>query len=153
MTKILCKEKTPKGLVISQIKKFQNCLEPNNIKTQFPCYYANIKKIYIPSHVLMIRESSFGKCRKLSKVEIPTDSKLQTIGKFAFSQTNIRQIYIPSNISNINVSAFKFCDNLQIFEISEESKLEFLDKEIFETCKNVIIMIPPKMKKLINNNQ
>ena len=115
--------------------------------------YTNIKKIYIPSNVLMICESSFYKCYKLSNVEIPTDSKLQTIENFAFSRTNIRQIYIPSNVSNINIDAFKFCNNLQIFEISEESKLEFLDKAIFLTCKNVIIMIPQKIQKLISSNQ
>ncbi len=49
--------------------------------------FTSIKRIKIPSEVRIISENSFFECRELEIIEIPNDSKLQTIEANAFNGT------------------------------------------------------------------
>ena len=66
----------------------------------------DIEKFSIPSNVSKI-------CENLTKVEIPTNSNLQTIETFSFHLTQIESIFIPSKVSKICEWAFSNCRNLQ----------------------------------------
>lgn len=110
----------------------------------------DIKEALIPSSVKIISTCAFFSCTHLSKVEIETNSNLQTIENSAFSDTNIKQIYIPSSVSTISDCAFHYCKNLQILEISEESKLKLLNISFLRSCDKANVMIPHKIK-IINS--
>ena len=47
----------------------------------------NIKEIFIPPNVSKICEGVFSDCINLKKAEIPTNSNLQIIEKYAFEKT------------------------------------------------------------------
>ena len=113
--------------------------------------YTKIKEIFIPANVSKIGKSAFRNCNNLIDVDIPTNSDLKIIEANAFSYSNINKIFIPSNVIKISKFAFEFCHNLQIIEISEESKLQTFPLSDFYEYPNIIIMIPPLLKKLINS--
>ena len=48
--------------------------------------------------MIKICEYAFFNCCRLRKVEIPTNSNLQTIEKYAFSGSNIEEIYFPKSL-------------------------------------------------------
>ena len=77
----------------------------------------NIEEISIPSNIKIISSSAFYNCTNLTKIEIPSNSNLQTIESYAFSKSNIKEISIPSNVSKICESAFSYCENLIKIEI------------------------------------
>ena len=95
--------------------------------------------------MVKICERAFFNCKNLRKVEIPTNSNLQTIEEDAFLSSKIEDIFIPRNVTKICKGAFSFCYELQIVEISENCELPSLSKELFN---DVIIMIPKTSKNI-----
>ena len=63
--------------------------------------YSKIKEISIPRSVTKICEGAFSDCSNLRKVEIPTNSNLQTIEEDAFSYSNIEEISIPRSVTKM----------------------------------------------------
>ena len=97
--------------------------------------------------MVKICERAFFNCKNLRKVEIPTNSNLQTIEEDAFLSSKIEDIFIPRNVTKICKGAFSFCYELQIVEISEESQLQSIYISSFEDCQELmIIMIPSSVK-------
>ncbi|KAK8867106.1 hypothetical protein M9Y10_010078 [Tritrichomonas musculus] len=110
----------------------------------------NIEEISIPSNIKIISSFAFNNCKKLRKVEFPTNSKLETIGPNAFSSSGIEGISIPSSVSKTHKSAFDDCRNIQIIEISEKSKLKsFPSPSHFKNSPNLVIMFPQTLKRLV----
>ena len=64
--------------------------------------------ISIPPSATKICEHAFFNCTNLRKVEIPTNSNLQTIEEFAFSESNIEEISIPPSVKMDFVTAINF---------------------------------------------
>ena len=58
-------------------------------------------KVIIPSFIKRIESYSFCCCEKLSVIEIPEDSKLQTIGYGAFCLSSVECLTIPSNLTDL----------------------------------------------------
>ena len=85
-------------------------------------------------------------------VIIQSNSKLQIIDNFAFSNSAIGQISIPSEVSIIGLGAFSNCYNLKIFEISENSKLQSFDIKMLNGI-NCIIMMPAKLSEFFKINK
>ena len=74
-------------------------------------------------HHAKIGKYAFSSCKKLQKVEILSDSKLQIIDDNAFFDSRIKSIKIPSNATWIGANAFSLCYNLQRVEMPADSKL------------------------------
>lgn len=96
----------------------------------FACYKCQITEIVIPSQVTQIHDNAFSSCRELKKVTFSNDSKLQIIGKEAFSYTKIESILIPSYVTLIDDYAFQFCKELKKVEFKEDSELQRIDSTI-----------------------
>ncbi|KAK8838602.1 hypothetical protein M9Y10_033234 [Tritrichomonas musculus] len=103
----------------------------------------DIVEAIIPSSIEVICSYSFQYCSKLERVEIPPDSKLRVIGKYAFYETSIESISIPSHVTQIGACAFSYCKKLKTVEIPPNSGLKIIDKEIFyfSTIENFSIPI------------
>lgn len=83
----------------------------------------DIKEVIIPSYVKSINQFSFSDCKHLTKVEFYHNSKLNSIGKYAFNNASISEIVIPSNCTLIDQDAFKFCNYLSNITFEKNSKL------------------------------
>ena len=119
--------KIPSNITIIEEETFSNSL---------------IESITIPSNVTIINEKAFYQCSKLTTIEIPSDSKLQTIGNYAFSSTSIESIKIPSNVNIIDKYAFHLCNNLTTIDIPSDSKLQAIYKDTFSCSSIKSIKIP-----------
>ena len=61
----------------------------------------NIKHAKIPKYVKRIKPFAFESCSCLEEIEIPKDSELRFIGKFAFFNTYFNKIFIPSKVDEL----------------------------------------------------
>lgn len=65
----------------------------------------NIEKVIIPSFIKKIAPYAFYNCKKIKQLIFQDDMKLETIEKYAFSNSSIDQIIISSplqDIKNVN---------------------------------------------------
>lgn len=58
-------------------------------------------KFFIPPHLTIICEDTFAGCKKLQKIEIPTNSELKEIEADAFADSTIESIVFPSSLVNL----------------------------------------------------
>lgn len=58
-------------------------------------------KFFIPPHLTTICEDTFAGCKKLQKIEIPTNSELKEIEADAFADSTIESIVFPSSLVNL----------------------------------------------------
>ena len=120
-------------------------------------------EISIPSTIKIISSYSFLYCQKLTKINIPTDSNLQTIEPYAFKCTTFKEIYFPSKLkelkkgwccetsglTEITISPlndhFVFKDGKYLLGKSEENSNEF-DVLLFAIPKIIEVSIPSNIK-------
>ena len=123
---------------------------PQNTKIIGSCSfeYSNIEEISIPSSVTKICENAFNNCFNLIKVEIPTNSNLQTIEKGSFSGSKIEEISIPPSVTKICEYAFSNCDNLIKVEIPTNSNLQTIEKDAFSGSNIEEIYFPKSLIEL-----
>ena len=81
----------------------------------------SLTSVTIPNSVETIGDSSFTLCRKLNNVSIKEDSKLTSIGNYAFQYCNISSITIPKGVNKIGNAAFNAC--LKLAEVCNLSNL------------------------------
>jgi hypothetical protein len=67
------------------------------------------KMFTVPDSVEEIRDRCFAGCRDLSTVSFHKGSKLEHIGKKAFSKTNISSLQLPSRLLNVPTSMLFKC--------------------------------------------
>ena len=147
-----CKN-TPKltKIKVSQLNPRYCCYEDkiiigktNNDQNNYDCLIfcaRDTQHIKIPNFIEHICSCSFENCKQLEEIEFPNDSKLQTIDKYAFSETAIKRIIIPSSVTLIDEYAFSNCQQLQIIEIPNDSKLQTIGACAFSqtAIENIII--------------
>ncbi|KAK8892608.1 hypothetical protein M9Y10_029847 [Tritrichomonas musculus] len=113
---------------------------------EFAC--RDIEEAKIPSYIKYISPFCFEKCRLLQKVQFSKDSKLISIGKYAFSQSLIESITIPKYCEQIQEGAFFKCDYLQSIIFHEDSKLQIIDEKAFSNSSLISIKIPKHVKTI-----
>ena len=123
----------------------------------------DIKEISIPSNIKIISSYAFENCENLTKIEIPKNSKLQTIGSSAFSNSKIEEIYFPTNLKELKEGwcnetkeltkiiispsnkQFIFKDNKYLLGKNDENNNEF-DILLFASRDIKEIFIPPDIQ-------
>ena len=105
----------------------------------------NIENVQIPNFIEHICSASFYGCTKLQQIEIPNDSKLQTIDDYAFSYSQIKSITIPSTLTKIGDSAFYECSALKRVEIPFYSKLQTIGDSAFSYSSIEYFRIPSQV--------
>lgn len=127
-------------------RNVKNVIIPPFIKIinsySFSCL--QIERISIPSNVTVIGKGAFQYCKKLEKIEIPSNSKIKKIEKYAFLNCQFRSILIPSNAS-IYIDDFNY-NKLQVIEFSDYLDIINIEKELFGQPFNAIVMVPQKRK-------
>ena len=108
----------------------------------------DIEEISIPSNIKIISSYAFANCDNLIKVEIPPNSNLQAIERYAFISTNINEIFIPPKVSKICNHAFKLCENLTKITIPPDSNLQTIEENAFSFSFIEEIYFPSSLKEL-----
>lgn len=68
----------------------------------------SLKSIVIPASVVSIGDSAFYDCRNLESVTFGANSKLTTIGNYAFYRSKVTSITIPYNVNFIGRDVFDY---------------------------------------------
>ena len=88
----------------------------------------NIKSVKIPSFIRVIKSFAFYECENLKKVEIPANSELQIIEKYALSCVSIDKFTISPHLIIIGEYAFSSCNKLRKIEIQKDPQLQIISK-------------------------
>jgi hypothetical protein len=70
------------------------------------CSCSELRTVALPASLVVIDESAFSSCRFLREVTFAPGSKLQKIGKEAFSDGSIEKVSLPASLTEIEPSAF-----------------------------------------------
>ncbi|MDE6559566.1 MAG: leucine-rich repeat domain-containing protein, partial [Muribaculaceae bacterium] len=106
----------------------------------------NITSVKIPAGVTEIGDNTFSGCDKLTKVEIPADSKITSIGNNAFAGTEIASIVIPEGVTVIGEGAFEGCEKLTNVNIPDG--VETIGANAFNGSSIKAIKLPDSVKEL-----
>ena len=124
-----------------------------------------LEEIQLPDGLKTICDRAFKSCRKLSQIEIPSsvikigsnafegskletitfkkDSKLETIGDYAFANCPLINIEIPASVKSVGKEAFSYCTNLLSVTFEENSLLEIVREKAFCGCSNLKEIVIP----------
>ena len=98
-------------------------------------YARQLTSIEIPASVVEIGFRAFDSTTALRTVVIPENSKLETIGEYAFYDCAMDSIYLPDSVSSIGQQAFHTCRNLT--SVVLPAALKNLGNMVFRYCNNL----------------
>lgn len=149
----------PDGIKLLRNSTFRNCRRllsvklPDNlegIESQVFNECDSLKSIIIPEKVKYIGSSAFNSCNSLNSVEFASNSELDSIAEWSFSDANLKSINIPNKVRTIGNGAFQSCDSL--VSVTLPSNLEVLGYRAFYYCRMLkSINIPEKVKYIGSN--
>lgn len=108
----------------------------------------NIEHAKIPSNIKRIGQYSFYNCHKLQTIEFPVDTKLVSIGSYAFYSSSIESIKIPFFVQMIGNFSFFSCGKLQKVEFFNNSELRSIGNYAFYNTSIKAIAIPKSVKTI-----
>ena len=118
--------------------------DDNDYNNYTPYSMGLSNELIIPNSVTSIGEHAFYLCTNLYKLKFESDSKLETIGDYAFAGVisdngdafNMglsTELVIPNSVISIGSYAFYFCNNLTSLKFEENSKLEIIGDYAFSS--------------------
>ena len=124
---------------------FENLVLPNTIThigdsaftTYSTSYPLNLKgELIIPNSVTYIGERAFFYCNKFTSLSFEENSKLETIGNYAFYYCYgfTGNLNIPNSVTSIGERAFFYCNKFTSLSFEENSKLETIGNYAFYYC-------------------
>ena len=135
---------------------FENCVMlnniilPNNLTTITQYSFKACKSltsITIPSKVTTIENNAFQECFNIKHIDFtPTitstgESKITSIGEYAFSQCNLLTSVNLYDINIIGNKAFSDCLSLRSVKFNTINANHNINKNVFEGCKNLDYII------------
>lgn len=81
-------------------------------------------------------------------MQFSDESELQSIEKYAFSNTSIEKIKIPKKVVRISKDAFFLCLKLKHVEFTKDSSLRIIEEEAFFKSSLEEISIPLHVTKI-----
>ncbi len=116
-------------------------------------YAKGLRSVRIPSSVTAIESPAFHlnvgafRSNDLSTVVFEANSRLRTIGDFAFSENYLSRISIPATVTNIGSSAFAR-NSLNVVVFSPHAELKEIGGNAFANNRLTRIGIPASVKNL-----
>lgn len=98
-------------------------------------YLANVKNVTIDDNVTAICDYAFCSCENLVSVTFGENSKLESIGSYAFAEcTALSSIKLPNGLQTIEGEAFQNCTTLT--NVTLPSSLTEIEYYAFSGCEN-----------------
>ena len=104
----------------------------------------NLQEIDIPDSVETISFMAFEACKNLSIVRFGKNSKLTTIGSFAFAGTGTPSVIIPASVRKVHYMAYESCKCVYITVEGEDTEIHEL---AFRRCQIKVVFINAKNKQ------
>lgn len=101
-----------------------------------------LSAVTIPSSVTEIEIYAFENCQSLVSVSFAENSKLTTIGGWAFSKSPLSEITIPSGVTSIEENAFSDCEQLASVTFETGSSLKSIGFSAFNNTNLAEVAIP-----------
>lgn len=114
------------------------------------CFYeSRIASLTIPSSETKISSHSFDNCVELRKIRFANNSRLEIIGKFAFSDCcSLNDVKLPKSLKIIKFSAFNTCQSLKKIVFHPDYLLERIECAFQYTgIKN--LSLPPSIREMV----
>lgn len=105
-----------------------------------------ISTVVCPEGLRSICDNAFFCCESLKKIVFRDGSRLEHIGKQAFSQTSIREFVAPASLQKIDRNAFYLCSQLK--RVSLNDALEEIGQKCFASTSIADIHIPSRISEL-----
>ena len=104
--------------------------------------WRDIKDGAIPSFIKTIGFYAFSFCNKFQRIDIPSNSELQTIEDEAFICTSFKIITIRLHVKKICTGALSYCHKLKRIVIPPNSELQTIERKAFSDSSIESIFIP-----------
>ena len=92
-----------------------------------------LRKVYVPAAIELLQNDMFKGCSALSEITFGEGSRLQTVGRSAFSGTAIETVELPEGVTELPDGAFSECPALK--EITLPASLTSLGSGCFWNSK------------------
>lgn len=126
-----------------------HCLSiPENIAyiEKFAFVFAQIRELVLPTGLREISKGAFLFCKELGKLEIPKNSKLQIIRKYAFyGCTNLKNVKFPRSLRRIENYAFD--SRYFYYNDLTDTQLTYIGKNPFGKSYGKTIKLPETLVK------
>lgn len=129
----------PEGYTTIGESAFEGCINlmyldlPDTLVTVGKYAFTNntsLKELTVPERLVKIGDSAFAGDTALTKINIESDSVLNTIGANAFSDTSVETVTLPFNVRYIGANAFS---GSKLKEITITNKLCEIGENAFPT--------------------
>lgn len=106
-----------------------------------------IQELTISANIEEIGEDAFGSCTSLKVITFAENSRLKTIGKWAFFKTAVETVKIPASVETMTTSFMK-CESLATVTFEEGSVLKTIGNNCFEGTAVESIEIPASVETI-----
>ena len=111
----------------------------------------NLKRIFIPSSVQIIRSYVFLGCINLEEVIFENESELKIVERDVFGMTKIKHLIFPDQVEQVGLFCFAKCHELEYVRFPQSIKE--IEEPFRENDNLEIIEIPIKMQIKIENDE
>ena len=124
---------------LQSIELPEGCLEIGD-ESFYNCY--NLTSISIPASLVSLGNSVFRYCNSLTTIDIPQNSKLTSIGSYAFDGTNVTSFYIPKGLTSIS-DIFSNTSRLQSLTVHPDNRYyESVGGIVYGKRDHSVVLVP-----------
>jgi hypothetical protein len=105
-------------------------------------HFSSSSHIQISSDIEILGSSCFSYCKSLSSISFESNSGLNRIESFAFSNSSLESISIPRNVEILGSSCFSDCKSLSSISFESNSRLTRIESSAFSNSSLESIEIP-----------
>ena len=142
---------TGSQLVEMKRNSFDNCYNLQSIELPEGCLEIGegcfrscnaLTNVTIPASLISLGNEAFRYCNSLSTVDIPQNSKLTSIGMYAFDGTNITSFYIPKGLTSIS-DVFSNTSRIQSLTVHPDNRYyESVGGIVYGKRDHSVVLVP-----------
>lgn len=96
----------------------------------------NLHSVVLPKNIKSLGNSCFNGCIKLDNISFDSESELNSLGEYYFSECPFVSIDIPNSVESIGKGCFSGCTKLTTFSLPENIKL--VGDNCFYNCSSLL---------------